>query len=192
MRKGQPELLAPAGSYEGVKAAAAAGADAVYTGGTKFSARAFARNLSEEQLLQAIDELHLQGKKLYLTLNTLLKNQEMDEVAAYIGPLYEQGLDGVIIQDLGVLEYLRRTFPGLALHASTQMTITGLSGIRFLEQMGVKRTVLARELSVREIAEICHHTDMEIECLDVYKRQSPYRVMVTTVSNRISVRETGS
>ena len=73
MRKGQPELLAPAGSYEGVKAAAAAGADAVYTGGTKFSARAFARNLSEEQLLQAIDELHLQGKKLYLTLNTLLK-----------------------------------------------------------------------------------------------------------------------
>ena len=164
MRKGQPELLAPAGSYEGVKAAAAAGADAVYTGGTKFSARAFARNLSEEQLLQAIDELHLQGKKLYLTLNTLLKNQEMDAVADYIGPLYEQGLDGVIIQDLGVLEYLRRTFPGLALHASTQMTITGLSGIRFLEQMGVKRTVLARELSVREIAEICHHTDMEIEC----------------------------
>ena len=133
MRKGQPELLAPAGSYEGVKAAAAAGADAVYTGGTKFSARAFARNLSEEQLLQAIDELHLQGKKLYLTLNTLLKNQEMDAVADYIGPLYEQGLDGVIIQDLGVLEYLRRTFPGLALHASTQMTITGLSRIRFLE-----------------------------------------------------------
>ena len=164
MRKGQPELLAPAGSYEGVKAAAAAGADAVYTGGTKFSARAFARNLSEEQMLQAIDKLHMQGKKLYLTLNTLLKNQEMEEVSDYIGPLYEQGLDGVIIQDLGVVEHLQKNFPGLALHASTQMTITGLSGIHFLEKLGIKRTVLARELSIREIGEICQNTDMEIEC----------------------------
>ena len=164
MRTGRPELLAPAGSYEGVIAAASAGADAVYVGGSRFGARAYARNLSEEELLSAMDYLHIRGKQLHLTVNTLLKNRELEDLYEYIAPLYEHGLDAVIVQDLGVLSFLAEQFPGLALHASTQMTVTGLPGVRFLETLGVNRVVLARELSLQEIGQICRNTDLEIEC----------------------------
>ena len=130
MNKNQIELLAPAGSYEGFEAAIGAGADAVYVGGAAFGARAYAKNFQEEELLQAIDVAHIHGKKLYLTVNTLLKNKELTEqLYDYLLPFYEAGLDAVIVQDMGVLRFIRRNFPGLSIHASTQMTVTGQMGM---------------------------------------------------------------
>ena len=142
------EILAPAGSYECFQAAIAAGADAVYAGGSRFGARAYADNFTEEELIRAIEEAHLFGKKLYLTVNTLLKDTEIEELYAYLSPLYEKGLDAVIVQDTGVLEYIRTNFPGLDIHASTQMTITGYPGAAFFEKAGAVRVVPARELSL--------------------------------------------
>lgn len=160
----RPELLAPAGSYEALQAALTAGADAVYIGGSKFGARAFAENLDEKSLCRAIDEVHLKGKKLYLTVNTLLKQQELDwELYDYLKPYYEQGLDAVIVQDYGVLRSIRRWFPDLPVHCSTQMTITGPMGAKLLEEQGVTRIVTARELSLQEINSIHQTTDLEIE-----------------------------
>lgn len=157
------EILSPAGSYEGLKAAINAGCDAVYVGGTKFGARAFADNLSEEELLQAIDYVHLHGKRIYLTVNTLLKKKEAEELCEYIRPFYEQGLDAAIVQDMGVIELLSRQFPKLSLHASTQMTLTDAPAINRLKEFGVTRVVLSRELSLEEIAGIRRDTDVEIE-----------------------------
>ena len=120
------ELLAPAGSYEGFEAALGAGADAVYVGGAMFGARAYAQNFNEEELLRAIDVAHIHGKKLYLTVNTLLKNRELkEELVSYLEPYYNAGLDAVIVQDMGVFSLLKKEFPKLHLHASTQMTVTG-------------------------------------------------------------------
>lgn len=158
------ELLAPAGSYEAMRAAINAGADAVYLGGEKFGARAFADNLKEEQLVQAIRECHLHDKKLYLTVNTLLKNREIErELYDYLLPYYENGLDAVIVQDLGVLEFVKEYFPNLHIHASTQMTITGVESAKLLKNAGVSRIVTARELSVSEIRAIYDATHLEIE-----------------------------
>ena len=158
------ELLAPAGSLETLRAVAAAGADAVYAAGGKFGARAYAGNLTEQELLTAIDYLHLHDRKLYLTVNTLLKEQEIfGELYDYMLPLYKQGLSGVIVQDLGVLTFLREQFPGLELHASTQMTITGSYGARLMKELGCCRIVPARELSLKEILEIHDNVDIEIE-----------------------------
>lgn len=163
MRK-QVEILAPAGSMDSLKAAVAAGADAVYTGGMMFGARAYANNLSEDELLEAIDFVHLHGKKLYLTVNTLLKEQELEEkLYAYLYPYYRQGLDAVIVQDIGVLRFIRKTFPDLPVHASTQMTITGVDGAKLLEKEGVTRVVTARELGIEEVRKIAEETDLEIE-----------------------------
>ena len=163
MRK-QVEILAPAGSMDSLKAAVAAGADAVYTGGMMFGARAYANNLSEDELLEAIDFVHLHGKKLYLTVNTLLKEQELEEkLYAYLHPYYRQGLDAVIVQDIGVLRFIRKTFPDLPVHASTQMTITGVDGAKLLEKEGVTRVVTARELGIEEVRKIAEETDLEIE-----------------------------
>ena len=121
----QIEILAPAGSYASLKAALASGADAVYVGGDKFGARAYAENFTREQLLHAIDEVHLHGKKIYMTMNTLLKEKElMESFVPYFEPYYEQGIDAVIVQDMGVLTMLKKHFPDVAIHASTQMTIT--------------------------------------------------------------------
>ncbi|HKM20431.1 MAG TPA: U32 family peptidase [Lachnospiraceae bacterium] len=164
MKANQIELLSPAGSYESFMAAINAGADAVYVGGNKYSARAYAKNFSEEELLAAIDYAHLFGKKVYLTINTLLKNEELSELSAYLNPYYEAGLDAVIVQDLGAITYLRKHYPLLLVHASTQMTITGIEGVRLLEEMGVKRVVLARELSLSEIQYITENNATEIEC----------------------------
>lgn len=158
------ELLAPAGSYEAVEAAFKAGADAVYLGGQKFGARAYAENLDQDQMMQAIDNTHLHGKKLYLTVNTLLKNKEMErELYDYLLPYYEAGLDAVIVQDLGVLSFIKTHFPDIHIHASTQMTITGPESARLLKEAGASRVVTARELSLEEIRKIYQETHMEIE-----------------------------
>lgn len=149
------EILSPAGSYESMKAAIAAGADAVYIGGSRFGARAYADNLTEEQLLEAIDYVHLHGRKIYLTVNTLLKEKELREsFYEYLRPYYERGLDAVIVQDIGVLQFVKEHFPDLPIHASTQMTITNALGARFLEEQGVERVVTARELQLEEIKDI--------------------------------------
>ena len=158
------ELLAPAGTYETLKAVAQAGADAVYAGGNRFGARAYAGNLSDQELLSAIDYLHIHEKRLYLTVNTLFKERELSgELYDYILPLYRQGLDGVIVQDLGVFSFLRKEFPDLPLHASTQMTLTGVEGARLLQELGASRIVTARELSLTEIRKIHEETGIEIE-----------------------------
>ena len=163
-RKRAVEILAPAGSYESFRAALGAGADAVYAGGPRFGARAFADNFTQEELVRAVGEAHLFGKKFYLTVNTLLKDPEIADLYDYLAPLYEAGLDAVIVQDAGVIEYIREAFPGMDLHASTQMTVTGSYGAKFLEKQGVTRVVPARELSLGEIRQIREETGLEIEC----------------------------
>lgn len=160
----QVEILSPAGSYESLKAAIAAGADAVYVGGTRFGARAYANNLTEDELLEAIDYVHLHGRKIYLTINTLLKEKELEnELYDYLLPYYKQGLDAVIVQDIGVLQFVKKQFPDLPIHASTQMTITNVLGAKFLKSLGVERVVTAREMQLSEIAEITKNLDIEIE-----------------------------
>ena len=162
--KKEIEILSPAGSYESLKAAIAAGADAVYLGGTRFGARAFADNLDEETLLEVIDYVHLHGRKIYLTVNTLLKESELkNELYDYLLPYYKQGLDAVIVQDIGVLMFIRELFPDLPIHASTQMTITDVLGAKFLEKQGVERVVTSREMHINEIKEITEQTNLEIE-----------------------------
>lgn len=148
------ELLAPAGNAEGFYGAVHAGADAVYLAGNRFGARAYAENFTEEKLLECIRYAHLMGRKIYLTVNTLLKEQEIQELYDYLCPLYEAGLDAVIVQDMGVLRLVRECFPGLHIHASTQMTLCGRDGISLLRTMGADRVVPARELSLEEIGEI--------------------------------------
>ena len=157
------ELLAPAGSYDSLKAAVGAGADAVYLGGSRFGARAYADNFSEEELCRGIDYAHLHGCDLYLTVNTLLKDQELEDLGSYLKPFYESGLDGVIVQDLGVVSYVREYFPELPIHASTQMTILGAGGAAFLKEHGASRIVTARELSLEEIRRIHEAVEIEIE-----------------------------
>ena len=158
------ELLAPAGSTAALEAALKAGADAVYIGGQKFGARAYADNPAEEELAAAIDQVHILDKKLYMTVNTLLKDREIQkELYSYMRPFYEHGLDGVIVQDLGTASFLRREFPGLALHASTQMAVMGAEAADFLKKQGFSRVVPAREISLEEIENIHRRTGMEIE-----------------------------
>ena len=163
MSKKRVEILAPAGSYESMTAAVNAGADAVYIGGSRFGARAYANNLDEETMLRAIDYVHLHGCSLYMTVNTLMKEEEMGSLYSYLNPYYMRGLDAAIVQDFGVFSYLREHFPGLHLHASTQMTITGVHGARLLKEMGASRVVTARELSLEEIRQIHDQVDVEIE-----------------------------
>ena len=158
------EILAPAGSYDSFRAALLAGADAVYAGGPYFGARAYAENFTKEQLLKAIDEAHLHGLRFYLTVNTLVKDPEFPLLYTYLEPLYRSGLDAVIVQDVGVLEEIRTAFPEMDIHASTQMTITGPEGARFLRECGAVRVVPARELSLDEIRLMKQQTGMEIEC----------------------------
>ncbi|QHQ62485.1 hypothetical protein Ana3638_18255 [Anaerocolumna sedimenticola] len=158
------EILAPAGSFESLAAAINASCDAVYIGGTKFGARAYADNLEVENMLYAIDYVHTHDKKIYMTVNTLLKNKELEnELYEYIYPYYKQGLDAVIVQDVGVLRFLHEQFPNLPLHASTQMTLTMAQGAEVLKEFGVTRMVTSRELGLKEIKNIRNNTDLEIE-----------------------------
>lgn len=158
------ELLAPGGSLAGVKAAINAGADAVYTGGTMFGAREYADNLSTEEMIEAINYAHIHGRKIYLTVNTLLKDREIEEkLYDYLLPFYENGLDAVIVQDLGVMKFIHDNFKNLPIHASTQMTIMGEKTTEFLKKYEVTRIVTPRELSIKEIKNIHDSTQMEIE-----------------------------
>lgn len=162
--KRQIELLAPAGSYEIFSAVLKAGADAVYLGGSRFGARAYANNFSEEELRRAIDEAHIHGRQLYLTVNTLFKEEELEgELYEYLLPYYEQGLDAVIVQDIGAIRFIREAFPGLDIHTSTQMTVTNRYGAEFMKELGANRVVMAREMSLEEIRDIHEHVEVEIE-----------------------------
>ena len=159
----KPEVLAPCGTWDAMEAAVKGGADAVYLGGTRFSARAFAGNFDKEEMLRAIDYCHLYGVSIYMALNTLLKENETAQVRDYMEPYYRAGLDGVIVQDVGVARILRDHFPELPLHASTQMSITSSFGAQFLKDCGFTRIVPARELSLDEIRSIKDSVDIEIE-----------------------------
>ena len=163
MRNKDFELLAPAGSLEIFKGVIESGADAVYVGGSMFGARAYANNFTEEELLEAIDFAHLRGVKVYLTVNTLIKNSEFSKLYDYLLPYYKRGLDAVIVQDIGVVKAIHEYFPSMEIHTSTQMTVTGADGVRFLSQFGVTRVVMAREVSLAEMKRIHEETGMELE-----------------------------
>lgn len=163
MRNKDFELLAPAGSLEILKGVIESGADAVYVGGSMFGARAYANNFTEEELLEAIDFAHLRGVKVYLTVNTLIKNSEFSKLYDYLLVYYKRGLDAVIVQDIGVVKAIHEYFPSLEIHTSTQMTVTGADGVRFLSQFGVTRVVMAREVSLAEMKRIHEETGMELE-----------------------------
>ena len=157
------ELLAPAGSWEALEAAVNAGADAVYMGGKAFGARQYASNFDREEMTRAVYFAHMHRVRLYITVNTLVDDAEMAELADYLMFLNNVGVDGIIVQDLGVINLARKLVPQLPLHASTQMTVTSLAGVRLCEQNGMERAVLARELSIKDIKTICSSTDTEIE-----------------------------
>lgn len=157
------ELLSPAGNFESFKAAVAAGADAVYLGGTNFGARAFSNNFDKQQMKEALSYAHTYGVKVYVTVNTLIYDDEIDSLIKYITFLYEIGIDALIIQDLGVLSLIRSMFPDFEIHASTQMHIHNIESLNVLQNLGVKRVVLPRELSLNEIIELKEKTNLEIE-----------------------------
>ena len=157
------ELLAPAGNMECLKAAVSCGADAVYFAGKSFGARSYADNFSVTEIRDAVQYCRLRGVKSYITVNTVVFDRERKELEDYIYLLADVGADGVIVQDLGVIESFRRICPDMDIHASTQMTIHNTDGVRALERMGIKRAVLARELSEEEIRNISDNTDIELE-----------------------------
>jgi len=162
MNKKKYELLAPAGNKEAFLGAIHAGADAVYLAGNKYGARAYADNFTTEELLYCIRYAHLFGRKVYMAVNTLFKEEELADLYEYILPFYENGLDACIVQDLGVFELLKKNFPDMELHVSTQMTITGKYGAEYLKNLGASRIVPARELSLSEIKEL-KETGVEVE-----------------------------
>jgi putative protease len=163
-RKGKlPELLCPAGSFECLVAAVEAGADAVYLGGKRFGARAYAKNFDTEELARAVSYCHLHGVKLYVTLNTLIYDKELSDAVSYAAELYEMGVDALIIADLGAVREIRRQVPRLPLHASTQMSLHNAAGVDVAERLGCERAVVARELSFADIKKITEGTGIEIE-----------------------------
>lgn len=157
------EILAPGGSFKSLKAAIDSGADAVYFGGMRFGARANAANLSNEEIVQAVKYASLRGAKLYVTVNTLADDSELPEVFEFLKFCYSAGVDGVIVQDLGIVNMIRTHFPDFRLHASTQMTIHNLDGVLQAQKMGFDRVVLSRELSFEEIKYIADNSDAELE-----------------------------
>lgn len=158
------ELLSPAGNYECFESAIKAGADAVYLAGDKFGARAYAGNFSCEDLLRALDYAHIFGRKIFMTVNTVLKEDEISLLTDYIRPYYEAGLDAVIVQDIGVMHILKECFPDMEMHVSTQTSITDSAGVNLLKEYGADRIVLGRELSLSEIRDIKDKTGMPLEC----------------------------
>lgn len=157
------ELLAPAGSPEAFYSAIHAGADAVYLAGNRFGARAYANNFTTEELIKCIRYAHIYGRRVYLTVNTLVNEYELSSLGEFLEPFYNAGLDGVIVQDFGVFCYIREHFPGMELHVSTQMTLTSGFGGNFLKEMGAVRIVPARELSLEELRQLKQETGLEIE-----------------------------
>lgn len=159
----KPELLAPAGNMECLIAAIQAGCDAVYIGGTMFGARSYAGNFNEEEIIEAIEYAHLYGVKIYVTVNTLVYDKEVNEFMNYIDFLHKNNVDAIIIQDLGMMDLVRKTYPNLEIHASTQMHIHNLEGVKFANDMGIKRVVLARETDIETISNIKKNTKIELE-----------------------------
>ncbi len=159
----RPELLAPAGDRESLVAAVENGCDAVYLGAQILSARASAANFTPGELADAINYAHLRGVKAYVTVNTLVKDSETKDAADLLYHLDKSGADSVIVQDMGLLSLARSIVPGLPVHASTQMTVHNSEGVRFLQAMGVKRVVLAREMTLDEIRQVRQNTEIEIE-----------------------------
>ncbi|MBE7047792.1 MAG: U32 family peptidase [Ruminococcaceae bacterium] len=157
------EILSPAGNFESLQAAVHYGADAVYVGGSRFSARKSAQNFTDDELCKAVDFCHARGVKLYLCCNTLLKEEELSNAMEFIRYGYQIGVDALIIQDLGLLECVRQALPDMPIHASTQMTITNSAAVKTLKKLGVHRVVLAREVTAGELEEIRKQTDMELE-----------------------------
>jgi len=160
---GTYEILAPAGSREALEAAVQNGADAVYLSGKDFGARKFAANFSNEELLAALDYCHERGVSVYVTVNTLLFNQQFEKLSETIAYYYTIGVDAVIVQDMGVLQFIRSTYPDLDVHCSTQMSVQTVEDIRYLESLGVKRVVLGREMSLGEIRRAKRETTVELE-----------------------------
>lgn len=160
----KPELLSPAGDMACLEAAISAGCDAVYAGCDRFGARAYAGNFTPDEFIKAIERIHLFGRKIYLTLNTLIKPKEYREIYDFVRPFYECGLDGVIVQDLGIVRLLLQDFKDMKVHASTQMSVSSLYGVKLLGDLGVSRVVTSRELSLKEIREIYDKTGVELEC----------------------------
>jgi putative protease len=163
MKPEKPELLAPAGGMEAFVAAVENGADAVYLGARAFSARGYASNFSEEELEEAIDYAHLRGVKVYVTVNTLLKEGEVENALKLLSWLRQIGTDAIIIQDLGLISLARKYLPDLPLHASTQMTLHNSEGVEFAKKLGIERVVLSRECSLEEIKQMREKTGTEIE-----------------------------
>lgn len=161
--KSKIELLSPAGDFNCVRAAVQNGADAIYVGASSYSARASASNFTIEELKQVIEYAHVRDVKVHLALNTLIKNNEFFDAISIAEKAYEYGIDAIIVQDLGLALKLIKYFPKLPIHASTQMTINNLNGVKSLERLGFKRIVLAREVSLQEIEHICRNSEVEIE-----------------------------
>ena len=157
------EILSPAGNYEGLVAAINAGADAVYFGGNRFGARAYADNFTDEEIIKGIHYAHSFGVKMYLTVNTLIKEREFADVLEYIDKFYKEGLDACIVQDMGLISVFKKHFPNMELHISTQAFATGVESVRLYKSLGADRVVLARELSLKEIKEIKSKVDIELE-----------------------------
>ncbi len=157
------EILSPAGNFEGLMAAINAGADAVYFGGNRFGARAYADNFTDEEIIKGIHLAHSFGVKMYLTVNTLIKEREFKDVIDYIDKFYKEGLDACIVQDMGLISVFKKYFPNMELHVSTQAFVTGVESVRFFKELGADRVVLARELSLKEIKEIKSQVDIELE-----------------------------
>ena len=157
------ELLAPAGNMDSLKAAVMAGCDAVYLGGVLFGARAFAGNFTNEEIVYAINYAHLYGVKVYVTINTIIYDSEVERFLDYVRFLHKNNVDAVIIQDIGMFDLLRKKFPNLELHASTQMNIHNYDGALLAKKLGFKRVVMARETPIDVIKKIKEEIDIEIE-----------------------------
>jgi putative protease len=159
----KPELLAPAGSPQALRAAVENGADAVYLGGRSFSARASAENFTRDEFSESLRYAHLRGVKVYVTVNTLVDNREFAELADYLFFLFQEGTDALLVQDLGVVNWAREVLPGMPLHGSTQMTVHNAAGVDWLAGLGFTRVVLARETSRDDLQLIRERTSMELE-----------------------------
>ncbi len=159
----KPEILAPAGNMECLRAAIIAGADAIYIGGYMFGARAFSNNFSDEEIIEAVNYAHMYNVKIYVATNTLIYENEVDRFINYIQFLYNNNVDAVIVQDIGMMDLIRQTFPDLEVHASTQMHIHNLDGVKIANKLGLTRVVLARETTYEDIREIKKNTNTEIE-----------------------------
>lgn len=163
MGKTKPELLVPAGDFECLRAGVQNGANAIYFGAQDFSARASATNFDHQQMIEAIQYCKLRNVKTYLTLNTLLTDQEFSRAVSIASDAYQNGIDAILVQDLGFGRFLIENFPDLSVHASTQMSVHNLEGVLELQKLGFQRVVLSRELSMEEIEYIRNNCDVELE-----------------------------